>query len=157
MAKVYTDKQFAAHFVRGENARIRGLDAAIVKAAYNGRRLLRSRVPHDLGKLWQSVKIELHTRPNVAALIVDAPYSAAIEFGTRPFTPPLKPILAWAMRKGPKFGVPSEQLESFGYAVWKTIQVKGIRAQFYVRRAIPDLRRLLAMELKKAVRKNVTI
>jgi hypothetical protein len=151
---VYSEKEFAKHFLRGENARITGLDAAVIKAAYNGRRVLRAAVPYDLGKLWRSVKIEIHTRPNLCALVVEAPHAAAMEFGTRPFTPPFKPLLAWAERKGPTFGVPPEEIKSFARAVWQTIRVQGLKARFYTRDSLPQLRKLLALALKKAVRKN---
>lgn len=52
----------------------------------------------DTGELRNSVQYV--QRPDGAAVTVDAPHAAAIENGTRPFTPPLQPLIDWVRRKG---------------------------------------------------------
>lgn len=52
-----------------------------------------------------------------------APHAAIIEFGTRPFTPPLAPLLAWAKRV---LGDPS-QPPGYSPEVWKL--AKGVQAK----------------------------
>jgi hypothetical protein len=52
----------------------------------------------DRGRLVQSVQVI--PTPTGAIVRVDAPYAAPLEYGARPFMPPLQPILDWATRKG---------------------------------------------------------
>lgn len=52
----------------------------------------------DRGRLVQTVQVT--PTPTGAIVRVDAPYAAPLEYGARPFMPPLEPILEWAQRKG---------------------------------------------------------
>ncbi len=52
----------------------------------------------DRGKLGSAVQVT--PTPTGAIVRVDAPYAAPLEYGARPFMPPLQPLLDWATRKG---------------------------------------------------------
>lgn len=83
----------------------------IVAAAHVGQRIIRSVVPVDTGNLRRETVVDEF--PNgfassvVAEIVEKTPYAAAMECGTRPFTPPFNAILAWAMRQAPNLGLGS--------------------------------------------------
>lgn len=154
MAREYTDRQFVKAFKDGEFERLDRLDRAIIDAAHKGRRVLRSVIPEDTGVLWKSVTIEVGTRPNVAALVQNAPYAAAVEVGTRPFTPPLDAIIAWATRQAPNLGLSEDEAHRLAGAVWQSIRKNGLKGHFHTKKVIPRLVRLMAYGLAKAVRKE---
>lgn len=52
----------------------------------------------DRGELRNSREVRMH--PDGADVSVTAPHAVIIEEGTRPFWPPLAPLVAWVMRKG---------------------------------------------------------
>ena len=52
----------------------------------------------DRGTMRRSVGVDNHK--DGALLSVDAPYAAAMEYGTRPFWPPMAPLIEWVKRKG---------------------------------------------------------
>lgn len=68
----------------------------------------------------------------------NAPYARHVEFGTGPFTPPLKPLEEWGERVlGSK---------DAGRRVWAKIREEGIRPQPYLRPAIQELRFALSSQ-----------
>lgn len=96
----------------------------------------------DTGHMRQSVtKTNL---PNGAEVTVDAPYSASIEFGTRPFTPPLRPLIEWASRK---FG--SESAYPIAKSVQKTISEKGIQPRHFYKKAWDKIGGYIGYEMRK--------
>lgn len=52
----------------------------------------------DRGELRNSVRYEPTERGCIVT--VTAPHAAIIEYGTRPFRPPLEPLVRWVLRKG---------------------------------------------------------
>lgn len=52
----------------------------------------------DRGRL--SAEVVIIPTATGAIVRVDAPYAAPLEYGARPFMPPLQPLLDWATRKG---------------------------------------------------------
>lgn len=52
----------------------------------------------DTGELRRSVETEFDE--DGATVAVTAPHAVFMEYGTRPFTPPLAPLVAWVERKG---------------------------------------------------------
>lgn len=100
----------------------------------------------DRGLLRQSVgAVNL---PNGAHVVLGAPYAKHMEGGTRPFTPPLEPLIAWATRKG------HPEPEKFARAVQFAIRAKGIQPKRYFARALRRWKknRVLDSEIKKAVK-----
>lgn len=101
----------------------------------------------DRGTMRQSVGIV--NLPNGGYVTMGAPYSGLMEGGTRPFTPPIEPLIAWATRKGHPDPV------GFAYAVRASIREKGIRPKRYFARALRRWKknRVLDAEIKKAVKR----
>lgn len=71
-----------------------------------------------------------------------APHAPIIEYGARPFTPPLAPLLAWAKRV---LGDPSQPPE-YSDAVWrlarytqKKISEEGMKPRHILENAIPGI------------------
>jgi hypothetical protein len=81
-----------------------------------------------------------------------APHSAIIEYGARPFTPPIKPLLQWAKRV---LGDPS-QPPNYSPDVWalakgtqNKIAREGIRPKKVMEMTIPKILENIELELKK--------
>lgn len=68
--------------------------AATRRAAAKGRRVIKKNVPVAHGELRESIDND------DALIIVDAPHAAAVNFGSRPHTPPLEPLVAWVKLRG---------------------------------------------------------
>ena len=79
--------------------------AATRRAAAKGRAHVKRHVPVAHGELRESV----HTED--ALIIVDAPHAAAVNFGSRPHTPPLEPLVAWVKLRGMQ-GLMTERQQS---------------------------------------------
>lgn len=80
--------------VRGLRSGGRWLERTVVEE-------IRSARPYpavDTGVLRNSVTYR--PEPKGASVSVDAPYAPMIEHGTRPFYPPLEPLVRWVQRKG---------------------------------------------------------
>lgn len=60
-----------------------------------------------------------------AIVTVDAPHAGIIEYGTRPFTPPLAPLVEWVKRKG--FARPSR---TFGPQTQRQTTLRSTLAQY---------------------------
>lgn len=101
----------------------------------------------DRGILVQSAGVI--NLPNGAYVTMGAPYAALMEGGTRPFMPPLAPLLAWAIRKG------HPEPQKFARAVQHAIAKKGIRPKNYFARALRRWKknRVLDQEIRKAMKK----
>ena len=78
----------------------------------------RDLAPHDTGSLQRSILAE-RGYPS-AKVIVNSPYGAAVEFGTRPHFPPIDAITKWANKKGIN-----------PYALAFSISKKGTKAHPY--------------------------
>lgn len=83
--------------------------------------------PQDQGQLRAQIDVFPDILADEYTLTSRAPYSEAMEYGTRPFWAPIKPLLEWSKR----------QLgdESAAYAVQAKIAKVGIRAHPYMRPA----------------------
>ena len=68
--------------------------AAARRAASKGRAYVKRNVPVAHGEIRESV----HTED--AMLLVTAPHAAAVNFGSRPHTPPLAPLIEWVKLRG---------------------------------------------------------
>lgn len=81
-----------------------------------------------------------------------APHSPIIEFGARPFTPPIKPLLAWAKRVLRDASQPPD----YSSAVWalakgtqKKIAEHGMEPKAVLENAIPVIIENIKQEFKK--------
>lgn len=75
-----------------------------------------------------------------------ASYGKVVEFGSRPHTPPLKPIKMWAKKKG---------LEGKGGAIWTSIRKHGTKPHPYMRPALKEnvenVKAIMTEEINKAI------
>lgn len=152
---VTTAKKFGPLFKRREMMRIGKLDDGIVQAAQRGaQRFLRRQLPKYEGTLRRSTYVRIYTRgvrgrrsSVICEIIEDTPYAKAIEFGTRPYSPPIYPLFVWAMVK---LNLDESHARSVAYAIRARVQVEGFEANYYTRDAMPKLIGLLEPHLRAA-------
>ena len=82
-----------------------------------------------------------------------APHAPIIEFGARPFTPPIGPLLAWAKRV---LG-DSSQPPKYSSEVWKLakgtqlkIQEQGIKPRHILQKMMPKILANIKLEIERA-------
>jgi len=150
-----TAKEYGRVFRRVELKRIGKLNEGLILAAQRGaERFVRKALPKDQGGLRRSVQVRIRNRaiPHgrssvIVEIIVDTPYARAVEFGTRPFIPPIQPLYEWAIRK---LHLPPAEAKSAAYAIRATIAEHGLTATFAVRDVQPELVSLLRPHLLAA-------
>lgn len=81
-----------------------------------------------------------------------APHAAVIEYGARPFTPPITPLLQWAKRV---LGDPSQppdyspEVRSLAYGVRDKIRREGMKPRRVLQNAFPDIIQNIKEEWEK--------
>lgn len=81
-----------------------------------------------------------------------APHAPIIEFGARPFTPPIKPLLEWAKRVLQDGSQPpdySPRVRSLAYATQKKISEVGMKPRHILTNALPEILDNIREELRK--------
>lgn len=71
-----------------------------------------------------------------------APHAAVIEYGARPFTPPIGPLLAWAKRVLQDGSQPpsySPEVWALARGVQRKIAAQGMQPKRILEQAIPDI------------------
>lgn len=96
----------------------------------------------DTGGLRNSVKIDRKRR----IISVEAPHAPHINYGTRPFRPPVGPILTWVIRKG--LADDDDHAWAIAYAVCEKIAQDGIKPRFFMNKA---MKRVVAEILPREV------
>lgn len=133
------------------SAAVRGLQGAAMVLAAEVPIQISHASPYpavDTSYLRNSVQLTvLHDGAEVS---VDAPYAAPMEYGTRPFTPPLKPLVEWAMRKG--FAEDEKGATAIARAVQKKIAREGIAPRAYFRKSWNKSRRKMHAEVRRELR-----
>ena len=182
-----TDKTYTAKTIGPELRRVaKRLGKATVRAMWTAAHLGRTRAvvaigevkpyqPVDTGQMKRSYMITRIT--NGAVLENVAPHAVFMEHGTRPFTPPRAPLIAWAerkMRRAPKkrkkkggrgkrgptkaasLAARKAAAKSFGMAVWAKIRKRGIEGRGFHRAAMQfaagDTEKALLKALRKGTR-----
>lgn len=108
---------------------------AVVMGLYRSLPMLAERSPIDTGQYAASWDVE--ALPDHAVIGNYAPHAPIIEYGARPFTPPIAPLLAWAKRV---LQDPS-QPPDYSPAVWglaRGVQNKIKREGMRPRRVLTD-------------------
>jgi len=103
----------------------------LMKSMFKMEELAIRKVPVDRGGLRQSISVFPQILADNYVLTVAQPYAAVMEYGSRPFYAPIKPLKEWARR------VLGD--ENAGYAVRAKIAKLGITAQPFVRVALHDV------------------
>lgn len=146
--------QLGARMGHDEKARHLAWSAATYAAALMGARVIRSVVPVNTGDARRSVVVERLSdgvHGPVARIVVKAPYVAYHEAGTRPFTPPLGPLFAWAKSQAANLGITSDSdMWRIAVGIRNRYAREGIKAKWFIRDAQPKLARILREVLKAA-------
>ena len=98
-------------------------------------------------------KIEVTSKGKSVFVISSAPYSAYVEFGTRPHYPPSKPLIKYVRRK---YKLSQKEAVRRGYALQKYIGKHGTKARPFFKPAVKsisnaDISKIVFEELKKAI------
>lgn len=96
MAKVIKLDKFADELKRYQKKNIDNYRKSVADALMKALVRLVKKSPVDTGLFAQSWHLEIDEKK--AIIGNSAPHGAIIEFGARPFTPPIKPLLEWAKR-----------------------------------------------------------
>lgn len=153
-------KEFAKELGVWNENRLKELRQAVVRGVYRSLPDLVAASPVDTGlyaQSWQVVQTE-------ESVVVGntAPYAGIIEYGARPFTPPLPPLLAWAKRvlTGQKSAdgstIQTGQPESdYSPEVWalakyvqKKISERGIEPRHVMENTLPTILANIKEELR---------
>lgn len=106
--------------------------------------------PNDVGTLRSSVRGL--NRPTGGELRVEAPHAGPIEYGTRPYSPPIAPLAEWAIRKG--LAQDEKQAKSIAFGIRKKASVKGFAPKHYFRRAMQVVRKtIIPAEVERELEK----
>jgi hypothetical protein len=102
--------------------------------------LLIKKSPVDTGLYAQSWNFTLEEQSIILGNY--APHAAVIEYGARPFTPPLKPLLEWAKRVLKSGSQPPEyddQVWALAVGTQNKIRHYGMKPKHILLDAIPDI------------------
>jgi len=126
----------------------RGIERYLIDGAAAGHAVAANEVPEDRGTLRKNMfQPEIRDSGEVVHGVADVPYALAIEEGTGPYTPPIRPLLEWADRafgtqKDPSTSEVLERINNDewgpdlfnhgGMAVWSKIRSEGVSAQPYL-------------------------
>lgn len=125
------------------------LDGALHKAAERAADQARERAPKgatlQLAEGIQAIGLRV---------VSTAPYSLAVELGSRPHMPPVEPILAWVLYKG-FFGVgpngKPQTAENVAWAIAMKIKAEGTKPTHFMRGTIPATLRFVGAEIGYAL------
>jgi hypothetical protein len=130
--------------------RIQEFQKATLMGCYKSIPMMAQRSPVDTGLYAQSWDVQ-HDEQSVT-IGNYAPHSVMIEFGTRPFKPPIKPLLAWAKRvlndgsQPPKY---SNEVWALAVGTQKKIAEQGMKPRRIFEKALPDIIKNVQEEMKK--------
>ena len=138
-------EDFAAVLKQDEEARkkaiIRGVHLAIEASA----EVIRNAAPEDLGNLKKSVRPVI--QGDGGYVVVDAPYAAAVELGSRPHWVPFAALLPWCIRHSSP-----EEGPRFARALQLKIAREGTKPTYFVRKTEPQRRRLLKAAVEQELK-----
>lgn len=122
----------ASGFEKGQEDTKKRYQRILMKSMFKMEEIAIFNAPIDRGSLRQEISLFPQILADKYILESRAPYSAAMEYGTRPFYAPIKPLAEWAKRK---LGDPD-----LGYAVQAKIAKFGITAQPFMRPALYEVK-----------------
>lgn len=120
-------KDFAKEMGDFSKASLAAQRKAVVRGLWRTLPYLVEQSPVDQGFYAQSW--DVRETPKTVMIGNYAPHAAIVEFGTRPFTPPIGPLLAWAKRvlKDPSQpGAYSQSVWGLAKAAQASIAARGI-------------------------------
>lgn len=103
----------------------------------------------DRGELRSSARVEMVE--GGARIEVDAPHAAIIEYGTRPFRPPVEPLAEWALRKG--IADDEDEAMEIAWAIASKFAAEGIFPRGYFAKAMQRTFDIVAEEVAAELRR----
>lgn len=113
-----------------ENGKRLTIDAAkrvLMRSMFKMEEIAIDKAPVDLGGLRESITVFPQILSDQYVLRVNQSYASSLEYGSRPYYAPIKPLKDWASRKLGR--------EEIAYAVRAKIAREGIQAQPFLRPA----------------------
>jgi hypothetical protein len=107
--------------------------------------------PIDTGLYAQSWGTDIDEEAGLATIGNYAPHAGIIENGARPFTPPIKPLLAWAKRVLQDHSQPpnySDDVWRLAKGTQKAIAERGLRPQHIMENEIPVIMENILKKLR---------
>lgn len=136
MTKIVSLDKFADELKKYSEQSIKDFKVAVIDTLYEYLPQIVAKSPVDTGLYAQSWRVEVTDK---SAYIGNfAPYAPIIEFGTRPFTPPLGPLLEWARRVLKKSTIDSE-CYALAIGVQKKFQEKGMEPRHILTDSIAEI------------------
>lgn len=131
----------------------KAMEKGLIEGVLTGQTIVMENSPVDTGLYQASWSTEL-TGPGIAVLGNTAPHAPIIEYGARPHTPPIGPLLAWAKRV---LQDPS-QPPNYSSAVWglakgtqRKIAKYGQDPKNVLTNAIPLIEEAIKREIKRRI------
>lgn len=153
MTKVVSLDRFADEMKAFNKAQIKDYKKAVIDALLKAVPNLVQQSPVDTGLYAQSWDVTVTEKS--AILGNYAPHAAIIEFGARPFTPPLGPLYAWAKRVL-RTQVPGKDLDSAAWALAKHTQQKiaeeGMKPHHILTNSLDSIINDIKINLKESMK-----
>lgn len=151
------------------SARPAVMQKAATRAAMRAVGVLKTATPVDTGLMKRSWSVKRGAKVQV---VNDSPYALIIERGSRPHWPPWEPIVRWVARHmrvslsgadlskygaigGAKRGNRPPEWNRVLAAAWglcKKIAERGTAPTYFVKKKLPELRRMFAQEIVAVLR-----
>jgi hypothetical protein len=136
-----SEEDFADRFREIESKRVDAVTRGIASAIVAGAEVVASRAPKDQGDLKRSTHGVV--RSPGGYIVVDAPYAAAVEQGSRPHWVSIKALLPWCIRHSSP-----EEGPGFARALQLKIAREGTKPTYFVRKTLPVQKRILMAEVE---------
>ena len=149
MARIVKSKNFPKIFKKFNKKNLEKYKKAAESGIINSMWKLAEESPVDTGEYAKSWEYE--KGKDAISVGNFAPHAAVIEFGARPFKPPIKPLLAWAKRHLKDPSQPpgySPEVWSMARGVQKKIEEKGMKPKHVLTNTIPYITNQMKLELE---------
>lgn len=143
-------KDFGKELKKDFNIRLKEQKAAVVKGVLKSIPDLVAQSPVDTGQYAASWDFSADERRVILGNF--APHAPIIERGARPFTPPIRPLLAWAKRVLRSSSQPPDydsEVWALAKGVQNKIAAEGMKPRHILENQIPSIIENVRMELKK--------
>jgi hypothetical protein len=149
--KVVNLKDFPKEFEKFQKLLLEEQKAVVAKSIIDYLPIIIQDSPIDTGLFAQSW--DLLESEKAILLGNYAPHAPIIEFGARPFKPPLQPLLQWAKRvlKDPSQFPYSDRVWALAKYTQQKIEREGMKPHNIMEKAIPNILENIKLELEKLV------
>lgn len=147
--KVVNLKNFGKEFKKFQKLLLEEQKAVVAKSIVDYYPIIVQNSPIDTGLFAQSWDL---IEDEKAILLGNyAPHAPIVEYGARPFKPPLQPLLQWAKRvlNDPGQFPYSDRVWALAKYTQAKIEREGIKPHNIMEKAIPEILNNIKMELEK--------